>query len=593
MKKSKRFVLLFAMFICSLICFLGANICPINTLAADYSINKSDFDDNLLSAIEKMYAELRGFNATNFDALIFYSEFDDYIIEPGTDGFKIQEDLTNGILNLTTGKNAVYECLKNRKGIKDITGLNYLKLDNITTLILDDNTIKNINSEDLASLKNLKKLSVKNNGLNSITINPDIKTISNLDLSHNNLTEIDLTNLSNHGDEIKCNLSYNNFNSAEDIICPNNKLSELNLSFNSLPKLSNEEWSLLNNKMVVGKIADVVVQVSNGFNNLTAGDEITIYKNNFFNNFQVVISYSSSSKFYNPLSNNEICYNNSAEDIETVIVPAGKVIIEFYSDGQLITLDNFPSVDKDIVNNLTSKEYSIKLKSPTVTAFHEGKEVKNLSQDGDIKVILNLPEINNIPNKQDILDSVNGANIFYYLEGKEPEKEVEFNVTKNGSYNYVAYVSFDDIVGEKFSFNIKRTDMSGIVLGIVIIVIIFVVCAAMYFIGKWIRNGAEVAPLSEKELFKVNRKRGYLTQLNKENRSEELKNLNVEGKEITSVYNQNQQEENESNLTYNYIRDDNYYEDEDTTEKENYNDDIDEDKDLDLEDEDFDEDIDE
>ena len=135
--------------------------------------------------------------------------------------------------------------------------------------------------------------------------------------------------------------------------------------------------------------------------------------------------------------------------------------------------------------------------------------------------------------------------------------------------------------------------MSGIVLGIVIIVIIFVVCAAMYFIGKWIRNGAEVAPLSEKELFKVNRKRGYLTQLNKENRSEELKNLNVEGKEITSVYNQNQQEENESNLTYNYIRDDNYYEDEDTTEKENYNDDIDEDKDLDLEDEDFDEDIDE
>ena len=129
--------------------------------------------------------------------------------------------------------------------------------------------------------------------------------------------------------------------------------------------------------------------------------------------------------------------------------------------------------------------------------------------------------------------------------------------------------------------------MSGVILGIVIVVIIFVVCAAIYFIGKWIRDGAEVAPLSEKELFKVNRKRGYLTELNKGNKTDALNNLNTEGKEVTSVYNQNQQDENQVNYNFDYIKYDKYNE-EDEQEIENDSDIDDEDSNLDMEDEDYD-----
>ena len=55
--------------------------------------------------------------------------------------------------------------------------------------------------------------------------------------------------------------------------------------------------------------------------------------------------------------------------------------------------------------------------------------------------------------------------------------------------------------------------MTGIIIGILIVVAIFVVCGAIYFIGRWIREGAVVAPLSEKEILRLKRsreKKGYL-----------------------------------------------------------------------------------
>lgn len=410
-------------------------------------------------------------------------------------------------------------------------------------------------------------------------------------MSNNNLSSIDISNLSiNGGDNPSCNLSFNNFKSINDIIFSSSKLAQLNLSFNSLATLTDQEWTTLNSKMIAGAVADIIVQGTSNFSNLLAGDTITVYQNSFFENFQVVISYNDDSLFYLSQEDNVICYNEATSDIETVVVPAGKIVIEFYSNGNLISKTNNPGVDEVLIDSLSSKECFAKIKSPKVLGYSEGKEIKDFSQDGDIKIVLNLPDINHLPNKEDVLSSTNGATFYYYLTGKDEINSSEFSITKNGTYNYNAYVYFDEIKGEITNFSVARRDMSGIVLGIVIIIIIFVVCSAIYFLSKWIRDGAVVAPLSEKELFKVKRKRSYLSDLDASNKKDDLLSVGT-NKEVGSYYNENQRDDDNSSYNFDHIRYDKYSEDEFSLDDENSNldnRDFNTEEDLKLED-DFDE----
>lgn len=554
MKKSGKIITLFVMLIVCFSVFLGIN--TINVKAVDFSIkddNKTEyqFDSTLFGVVQKMYAQLVGVNVPGFNAYCFSDELSSIKTKPGTDGEKIKNDLTNGILNLTTGENAAYECLKNRTAIKDISGLNFMKLDNITTLILDDNSLTSIDKTDLDSLTNLQNLSVKNNKLISFEINPDIHFVNNINLSGNKLTKVDISNLKEvSSQKPKCDLSNNQIKKIEDISFPADKLQQLNLSFNNLSVLTNEEWESLNSNMVSGVVADIIIQGVQDFNNITAGDKITIYQNNILPDLQMVVSYNSSSSFYNQNANNEICQNLMLEDIETVVVPAGKIKIDFYSDGYLVNKSNFPYADDQIINVLTSREYDVKLKSPVVTGYHDGNVLQELSEDGDIKVVLTLNDIENLPNKEDVLSS---AKISFYMENaKEPTEGNEFNITENGTYTYYAFCTFDGIKGNEVEFKVKRSDMSGVILGIVIIVIIFVVCAAIYFIGKWIRDGAVIAPLTEKEILKVNRRRKTPLNFEREDRKSQLEGLNNSRKENSSYYNEDSIEENLNNYDYNF-----------------------------------------
>ncbi len=564
MKKSSKIITLFVMLIVCFCAFLGLN--TINVKAVDFTIkeeNKTEyqFDSTLFSVIQKMYAQLVGVNVPGFNAYCFSDELSSITPKPGTDAEKIKNDLTNGILNLTTGENAVYDCLKNRTAIKDIRGLNFLKLDNITTLILDDNNLTSIEKTDLDSLTNLQNLSVNNNKLVSFEINPDIKQVNNVNLSGNRLTKVDISNLKEYnGQKPTCDLSNNQIKKIDDIVFPATKLQQLNLCFNNLSVLTNEEWASLNSNMVSGVVADIIIQGVQNFNNVSAGDKITIYQNNILPDLRMIVSYNSSSSFYNQNGDNEICKSEALEDIETVVIPAGKIKVEFYSEGYLVNKTNFSYLDEQIINVLSSSEYDVKLKAPIITGYHDGKVLEKLTEDGDIKVVLSLSDVENLPNKEDVLSS---AKISYNTKNSSNSVDAtEINVTENGTYTFLAFCNFDGIKGNEVEFSVKRSDMSGVILGIVIIVIIFVVCAAIYFLGKWIRDGAVIAPLTELEIFKVNRKRKTPIAYDREDRKSQLDGLNSSGKENTAYYNEDSIEEDLNKYDYNFGERNYYNEDE-------------------------------
>lgn len=496
-----------------------------------------EMDTSLYNILKVLSKALNNGAATpGFYADTFSNRYKDAVVVDSPDGQKLVEDLNNGLLDLTVGVNARYTCLINYdvSPIKDISGLNSLDLRNIKTLVLNNNKITTINRTDLSSLTNMVTLKAENCGLTSVEINPDLNTIHELCLSSNKLSEINLTGLNLLASERpKVDLSNNEFSAISNIDFPTSKLSKLDLSFNNLEEV---DFNKLNtDHMYNGAKADILLQGVKGLNNLVAGQEIIVYQSEKLNNLKVRISYAENSLFYVDGEDNLICQTLGVEDVETIKVPAGKILIEFYSGDTLINAENFPSLDQTTVNKLASKSCSVVLPAPTYSAYVNDKKVESLSQSETIKVVFDFSNISTLPNYNDIVSSENKA-IIYSKNSKgntlfSPNSSLVFDT--NGEYTCSAYIKFDGLQSSTTSLDIVRQDFKSITIGIVLIVIVIVVVGAVYFITKWIRDGATIAPLTDKEIYNMKRRQerkmgytreDYISNLDKPRHDERVTN---------------------------------------------------------------------
>ena len=586
MKKSKIF---FSVFLCFCFC-LAFFIFPLSTSTKSYAEGettttekitiqncetKFNMDTTLFRVLNKLAEQItnKGKTLSGFEQDVFNvsshpdpdSYYQIFVPTPPAEGEEanpnvesaevILNDIKNGVLNLSTGKNAKYKCLKSIYNITDITGLNSLNLDNIHTLILDGNSLTNIDSNDFTSMFSLTNLSVSSNKLKTVTLNDRLNNLNSVDFSNNQIKKINLSLLvSTTGENAKnpsVNLSCNEISKLSDITLPTQtKLSKLNISFNNLSNITAEEISQINNFLVDGNTANILLQGTTDFSKLFAGDEIRVYQGGDIENFNIKIFYAENSEFYTENSN-PICATSGEEQIETLKIPAGKIKVEFYSGETLISEENFQALDKTILNKLSGENiYSVPIKSLSYKAYSNNKEIKSLSSDSDIKVNLLIANIENIPNKNDIL-AENGVKFYFYRGAQKPTNSATIEITENGSYTYYAYATFDGIETGKIRLPISRKDLTGITWGIVIIVIVFVICAAIYFIIKWFREGAQVAPLSDKEIYRMNKRKGTLTDINNDDYIASLDAPRHDTRVSDQGYSDNTLEEN-LNETSNY-----------------------------------------
>ena len=571
MKRIFKYLTIFVLFlglIFPLVFCLNFNFKKVQATVSSPDITKStykdyDFDESLFQAVLAMAKQLNCNQALigrGFDVDLFLkntnSSYSPSYVETGagTENYEenlsarnqIVDDLKIGILDLTTGENAKYECLKKVNPIKNITGLNSLNLDFIKKINLSNNFITEIKLTDFESLTKLQEINCSYNNLTKFELNSSINNLSVLNLRGNYIKEINISNLVANSN---VDLSNNKIEGIEKItFSSNKKLSSLDLDFNLLKNLSSQDLEILNSKVQTS--LNIGIQ---GFNSekLTAGDLIKVYNfnNNTLQNISVKIYYfegnetSSKSEFYVNGENNLICSTLGTQSLENLYLPAGKLKIEFYSNNTIINQNLYPNYSTRVLNvKLPNLKYSIVI---------NGQTVESTYQENNFQVDFYFDENENIPNLEAVLEN---AKIYSYINDQTALELNTLSISNNGTFNCSAYVMFDNISSEITSVSVTRRYITGIVMGVVVIIFLIALIAAGYIITRWYRSGAVVAPLSEKEIAAINRRKAKQQEevretfirgagkerfFKKKEDDEVLDNLNSK-KEIGSYYNANE-----------------------------------------------------
>lgn len=478
-----------------------------------------DMDESLFRALQAIAKQLSyNKNVVGFDEDLLTYGYEEYLpnenwnmnVEPYKTWEQnrnvIVSDLKQGKLDLTVGENAKYLCLQNSRleKIKDLSGLNNIDMEKITTLIINDAQIEEVKDTDFEKLENLTTLEMKNCGLNSFKLNPIITRLNSVDLSGNNLPNIDLSKMS--GAKPSVNLTNNKIANLQDINFGTVVFDKLNLNFNLISTFTDSDYQTLSTKVTDVNNLFIGVQSQNSFESLVAGDKIlvTSYNGNFVNDLNMVASYyagsvnSLKSDFYVEGEDNVICETTASQNIEMIYAPAGKIYFEFFGGSNYIDEANYPE--------FKGRYVKVPLSAPNYVLKVDGQVVTDTYQQSDITVEFEVLQNSNIPNLQDVL-SANGAKIYsgtLTSLSKEPQKQLM--VTNNGTFSLCAKVEFDGILSSGVNIDVTRQNTTGIVWGVIAILFMFIIGTAVYNIVKWARAGAVVAPLSDKELFRVKKR---------------------------------------------------------------------------------------
>ena len=521
----RKLTLLIICFIAFCGAFCGLNFCvDANASVTSPEITNNtranfDMDNSLFRALQAIAKQLSyNKNVVGFDADLLTYGYEDY--EPNENWNMNEEpyktwqqnrdaivnDLKAGKLDLTVGENASYLCLQNSKleKIKDLSGLNNIDMEKIDTLIINDAQISEVKETDFENLPSLKSLTMKNCGLNSFKLNSNITKLNALDLSENNLTNIDLSTMVGVNPSI--NLTSNKISNLQDINFGTVIFGKINLNFNLLSNFSNSDYQTLSAKVGDSNNLFIGVQSKNSFDSLIAGDKILVtnFGGNFVNELNLVASYyagtanSLKSDFYIDGEDNTICETAGTQNIEVIYAPAGKIYFEFFGGNNLIDQLNYPE--------FKSKYVKVPLGAPNYVLKVDGQVVTDLYQQKDITVEFEVVEDSNIPNLQDVLSS-GGAKIYSGTNIKLSEQpQTQLVVTNNGTFSLCAKVEFDGILSKGVNLEVTRQNTTGIVWGVIAILFMFIIGTAIYNVVKWARAGAVVAPLSDKELYRVKKR---------------------------------------------------------------------------------------
>ena len=80
--------------------------------------------------------------------------------------------------------------------------------------------------------------------------------------------------------------------------------------------------------------------------------------------------------------------------------------------------------------------------------------------------------------------------------------------TNGGTYAVSTIVTFDGLSSSAINLTVQKNDLTGLTWVLIIVVILIGIAGALYFLLNWVRNGAVVAPLTDKETRRIYQKQG-------------------------------------------------------------------------------------
>jgi len=289
-----------------------------------------------------------------------------------------------------------------------------------------------------------------------------------------------------------CNLEYNNFSNSTDIKLPPLTAvpMDLYLGFNNLTGAAVSDFA--------GQNVFLGVQgynpKANLLNNYSIGSIIKVFNdiNTAYPDFSVTQYYrepsgtegqpdwDAGSSFYDPMGDNSI----TALAGGVLTLAPGKTVLIFYSAGAEINSGDFLNTNINVAPQKPGVTFSDKDGNPV--------EYSAKGFNGYVKLTADTPE--------DITMTVQiGGNAQAYASIAEIDTPTTVLVT------FRAY--YDGLGSAPASYAIVVYGTVNIGWILVILVCIVVVAISVWYIITWYRNGAVVAPLSDKEVSRANKGR--------------------------------------------------------------------------------------
>ncbi len=386
-----------------------------------------------------------------------------------------------------------YGITESARKIASLEGLQYLTLTNLQTLIVDGHSITEIASEQFTSVINsLTTLSVQNNKLASVDIS-SLTKLNVLKLSGNYISEIDISTMVVKGTDLPtCELVDNNITSADSIVLSNYTKMNLKLSNNRLYTTSSTNFPYKNAQGEIVKVGNV-----NQYHNV--------------------------SLLYQGLkSDGKLVNGNYLVAIPDAEYPDFN--IQVWSVGETPTkiAESKTIVDDVRANkvNLSTGYYTLKFcngNTPITFAENEVSIYKNIFKDTAIevypsaptfKVLLNGKEVDatkSIDKKFDVVATSPDSDVKTYVRynGGEWVENNTVVIGKRGNYIVDAKVVYgtgvDALTSEIVSINVRCSISTNIVWGAIIVIAVIVLIVAGWFLIRWFRAGAVVAPIEPKD----------------------------------------------------------------------------------------------
>lgn len=374
--------------------------------------------------------------------------------------------------------------------IASLEGLEYLSLTNLETLIIDNQNVNIITADELSSTINtLTTLSAQGNNLSTIDVT-NLTVLNYLKLNNNSLTTIDLSKMVSKASVAPtCELVNNNISKVSDIKLSNFNKTNLYLSNNKLYTAKATDFPFLDETGNIVKAGNV-----DQYHNVSLLYQG--YKTNtklVSNNYLVAIPDGTYTDFAVELWSVGTNPERVATSRETVggvrsnrvVLITGVYTLKFTNNGLPIELAD----DSIYANLFKDQEITVYPAAPTFKVFVNGEETSETRIKTGFEVTAYADNTD--------------TKLYVRVGDGEWHENNTVTISSRGSYTVKAKVVYgsgaDEISSDEASIYVECTSTANFTWVIIILVVLVGVIAAGVFLFFWFRNGAQVAPIQSRD----------------------------------------------------------------------------------------------